>query len=170
MHYKKFKLSLIMKTKILTGGLLVVILTLSFACNQEKKVTVPDIDQVKAEIQAIEDNFALTFNNRNADSLTYYAEDAISYFSGQEPLVGIEAIHSHIEKEIMEFPEGANIYFETKEIYVSDDGNYVAEIGAHKLVDSTGIILQKGHYVSFFVKRDGKYVCTRDMANSVIEY
>ena len=158
-----------MKTKILTGGLLTVILTLSFACNQEKKVTVPDIDQVKAEIQAIEDNFALTFNNRNADSITYYAEDAISYFSGQEPLVGIEAIHQHIENEILDLPEGAKIYFETKEIYVSDDGDHVAEIGAHKLVDSVGVILQKGHYVSFFARRDGKYMCTRDMANSVVE-
>jgi hypothetical protein len=43
----------------------------------------------------------------------------------------------------------------------------VAEIGAHQLVDSTGMVLQKGHYFSFFAKRDGKYVCTRDMANSV---
>ena len=158
-----------MKNKILTGGLLAVMLTLSLACNQEKKETVADNDQIKAEIQAIEDNFAMTFNNRNADSLTYYAEDAISYFSGLEPLVGIETIHRHIENEILDLPEGAKIYFETKEIYVTDDGNHVAEIGAHKLVDSTGVILQKGHYMSFFAKRDGKYVCTRDMANSVIE-
>ena len=71
------------------------------------------------------------------------------------------------EDELMDFPEGAKISFETLEIYVTDDGNHVAEIGAHKLVDSTGAILQKGHYVSFFAKRDGKYVCTRDMANSV---
>jgi ketosteroid isomerase-like protein len=158
-----------MKTKILTGGLLAVILTLSLACNQEKKETVPDNDQIKAEIQAIEDNFALIFNNRNADSITYYAEDAVSYFSGLEPLVGIETIHRHIENEILDLPEGAKIYFETKEIYVTDDGNRVAEIGAHKLVDSTGVILQRGHYVSFFAKRDGKYMCIRDMANSVIE-
>ncbi len=50
---------------------------------------------------------------------------------------------------------------------LADDGDHVAEIGAHKLVDSSGVILQKGHYMSFFAKRDGKYVCTRDMANSV---
>jgi ketosteroid isomerase-like protein len=156
-----------MKTRILTGGLLVIILTLFVACNQEQEKTTIDKEQVKAEIQRIEDNFALTFNNRNADSLTYYAEDAISYFSGQEPIIGIDAIHQHIEDELMDFPIGGTISFETLEIYVTDDGNHVAEIGAHKLVDSTGLLLQKGHYVSFFAKRDGKYVCTRDMANSV---
>ena len=156
-----------MKTRILTGGLLVIILTLFVACNQEQEKTTIDKEQVKAEIQRIEDNFALTFNNRNADSLTYYAEDAISYFSGQEPIIGIDAIHQQIEDELIDFPIGGTISFETLEIYVTDDGNHVAEIGAHKLVDSTGLLLQKGHYVSFFAKRDGKYVCTRDMANSV---
>jgi ketosteroid isomerase-like protein len=156
-----------MKTKILTGGLLVVILTLLFACDQKKETTKPDKDLVKAEIQAIENRFASTFNNRSTDSLTYYAEDAVSYFAGQEPVVGLAAIKQHIENELLDFPEGAKISFETIEIYVTDDGKVVAEIGAHKLVDSTGIVLQKGHYFSFFAKRDGRYVCTRDMANSV---
>lgn len=149
------------------SGLLMLLLTLFFACKHEKK-EVPDKEQVKAEIQAIENNFALTFNNRNADSITYYGEDAVSYFSGQEPIVGIAAIHKHIENELLSFPLGAKISFETIEIYVSDDGYHVAEIGAHKLVDSTGSILQKGHYMSFFAKRDGKYFCIRDMANSVL--
>ena len=158
---------MIMKTKILTGGLLMVILTLLFACNQKKEVPKPDKDKVKAEIQAVENKFASTFNNRNADSLTYYADDAISYFGGLEPIEGIDAIHQHLQNELMDFPEGAKISFETLEIYVTDDGNNVAEIGAHKLVDSTGVILQRGHYVSFFKKIDGEYKCIRDMANSV---
>ncbi|MCK5169708.1 MAG: nuclear transport factor 2 family protein [Bacteroidales bacterium] len=156
-----------MKNKILMGGFLMLTVTLSLAFTQKKEKPTVDKDQVKSEIQAIEDHFALTFNNRNADSITYYAEDAISYFAGQEPIVGIDAIHQHIKDELMDFPEGAKISFETLEIYVTDDGNSVAEIGTHKLVDSTGIIIQKGHYVSFFAKRDGKYVCIRDMANSV---
>jgi ketosteroid isomerase-like protein len=156
-----------MKTRILIGGLLAVVMALSFSCTQKVEEPKPDKDKVKAEIQAIENRFASTFNNRNTDSLTYYADDAISYFAGQEPIVGITAIHQHIANELMDFPEGAKISFETKEIYVSDDGNIVAEIGAHQLVDSTGAVLQKGHYVSFFKKIDGKYKCSRDMANSV---
>ena len=156
-----------MKIKVLIGGLLLVIMTLSIGCNQKKEEVKIDKEKIEAEIQAIEDQFALTYNNRDADSITYYADDAISYFAGQMPILGKAAIHQHIKDELMDFPEGAKISFETIEIYVSDDGDHVAEIGAHKLVDSTGAILQMGHYFSFFAKRDGKYVCVRDMANSV---
>lgn len=156
-----------MKNSMFTGGLLLVLLTAFFSCNQKNEEVKINNEQIKAEIQAIEDHFAMTYNNRNADSITYYADNAVSYFSGEEPIVGKEAIHQHIESELMDFPEGATLSFETIEIYVTDDGNNVAEIGAHKLVDSSGVILQKGHYVSFFAKRDGKFVCTRDMANTV---
>jgi ketosteroid isomerase-like protein len=155
-----------MKTKILLGGLLGVILTLSLACNQKKEETKIDKDQIKAEIQAIEDNFALTYNNRNVDSLTYYADDAISYFAGELPIVGKAAIHQHITNELKDFPEGARLSFKTIEIYVTGDGNNVAEIGEFKQVDSAGTLLHRGHYFSFFTKRNGKFVCTRDMTNS----
>ena len=125
-----------------------------------------DKEQVKKEIQAIENKFAAIYTHRNADSLTYYADDAVSYFVGQKPVAGKEAIHQFIENELIDFPEGAKIINETIEIYVTDDGNNVAEIGAYRMVDSTGVILQNGHYFSFFAKRNGKYVCTRDMATS----
>jgi ketosteroid isomerase-like protein len=155
-----------MKTRILFGGLFGVILALSLACNQKKEEKSIDKEQVKAEIQAIETHFALTYNNRNVDSLTYYADDAISYFAGEMPIVGKVAIHQHIANELKDFPAGAKVSFETIDIYVADDGNNVAEIGEYKQVDSTGILLHRGHYFSFFAKRDGKYVCTRDMTNS----
>jgi len=149
------------------GGLLAVMLTTIVACTQTKEENKIDKEQIKAEIQAIENEFSSIYNNRNADNLTYYAEDAISYFAGLDPIVGKDAIHQHIQNELMDFPEGAKLSFETVEIYITDDGNNAIEIGAHQLVDSTGVILQKGHYVSFFVKRDGKFYCIRDMANSV---
>ena len=156
-----------MKTKILIQGLLVIVLAFLFACNYEKNEEVPDNELIKKEIQALEDNLAYVFNSGDIDALTYYADDAVSYFAGQEPIVGKAAIRQHLENELLDFPEGAKLSFETLEIHVSGDGNHVAEIGTHKLVDSTGIIIQRGHYISFFAKRDGKFVCTRDMANSV---
>ncbi len=155
-----------MKNKILRGVLLMVILALSFACNQKKAERVLDKEKVKAEIQSIENKFAAVFTHRNLDSLTYYADDATSYFVGQEPVVGKEAIHKFIEEELLDFPEGSKMINETVEIYVSDDGNNVAEIGAYKRVDSTGAVMQNGHFFSFFAKRDGRYVCTRDMATA----
>jgi ketosteroid isomerase-like protein len=155
-----------MKNKILMGGLLGVVMALSLACNQKKEEKSIDKGQVKAEIQAIEDHFASAYNIRNVDSITYYADSAISYFAGEMPIVGKAAIHQHIANELLDFPKGAKVSFETIEIYVTGDGNNVAEIGAYKLVDSIGTLLHRGHYFSFFAKRNGKFVCMRDMTNS----
>jgi ketosteroid isomerase-like protein len=158
-----------MKNKVLNTIILASAISFVIACSPKKAepvAVVIDKDQIKKEIQAIEDKFAAIYTHRNVDSLTYYADEAVSYFVGQKPIAGKEAIHQFIEEELMYFPEGAKIINETMEIYVTDDGNNVAEIGAYKMVDSTGVILQNGHYFSFFVKRDGKYVCARDMATA----
>lgn len=146
-------------------------LTLSIACNQKKEeptAAVPDIDneQIKIEIQAVEDAFAAVYNTGNIDSLSYYADDATSYFSGKMPLEGKEAIHQSIKEELANFNKGDKISFETKEVYVANDGKHVMEIGAYKFVDSTGAKLRSGNYFSLFEKRDGKYKCIRDMGNS----
>lgn len=147
------------------------ILTLSVACNQKKEeptAAVPAVDneQIKAEIQAIENAFAAVYNTGNIDSLTYYADDATSYFNGKMPLVGKEAIHQSMKEELANFTKGDKISFETKEIYVANDGKHVMEIGAFKFVDSTGTKLRSGNYFSLFEKRDGQYKCVRDMGNS----
>jgi len=159
-----------MKNKILSEGLLLAVVILSFACSQRTEVknavTTVDINQVKAEIQSLENNFALIYDNRNADSITYYADDAVSYFVGQKPIVGKAAIHKFIENELMDYPKGAKIFFETVEVHVANDGKFVFEVGAYKQVDSSGVILHSGHYFSLFEKRNGKYYCIRDMANS----
>ena len=155
-----------MKNKIVLGGLMAVTLLISVACNQEKAKPTIDKEQIRAEIQSIENKFADVYTHRNADSLTYYADSAVSYFVGQEPIVGKAAIHEFIKEELKDFPAGAKIINETMEVYVTDDGNNVAEIGTYKRVDSTGKIMQNGHYFSFFAKRNGKYVCTRDMATA----
>ena len=143
-----------------------VIMALSLACSQKKEEKIIDKEQIKAEIQAIEDRFASAYNNRNVDSITYYADSAISYFAGEKPIVGKAAIHQHIANELLDFPHGAKVSFKTIEIYVTADGNNVAEIGEFQQVDSIGTLLHRGHYFSFFAKRNGKFVCMRDMTNS----
>jgi ketosteroid isomerase-like protein len=158
--------------KSTTVALYILILSSFLACDQQKPEEKKSIDkeEVKQVIQNIENNFALTFNNRNTNDLDYYADDAISYFAAQEPIVGKDAIHKHIQDELLDFPEGGKITFKTLEIYVSDNGHNVAEIGAHELHDSLGTLLQKGHYMSFFRLENGKYLCVRDMANSFQVY
>lgn len=160
-----------MKNKFLIGGLLLFVLTLSVSCNQKKEeptATAPAIDneQIKTEIQAVEDAFAAVYNSGNIDSLSYYADDATSYFNGKMPLVGKEAIHQSIKEEVANFTKGDKISFETKEVYVTENGNHVVEIGAYKFSDSTGTKLRSGNYFSLFKKIDGKYKCVRDMGNS----
>jgi ketosteroid isomerase-like protein len=158
-----------MKNNVLNGLVLLVVVSFFTACNPktaEPVAVVIDKEQVKKEIQAIENKFAAIYTHRNPDSLTYYAEDAISYFVGQMPIVGKDSIHSYIIQELEYVPEGAKLINETMEIFVTDDGNNVAEIGAYKMLDSAGVIIQNGHYFSFFAKRNGRYVCTRDMATA----
>jgi ketosteroid isomerase-like protein len=159
-----------MKNKILSLVFMLCLVSLFWACNQDKELKteapVVDKEQVKSEIQALENHFAMIYASRSADSLSYYADSAISYFSGRNPVEGKAAIHKFIEEELMNYPKGAKIAFETEEIYIGMDGRYVFEIGAYKQTDSTGLVLQNGHYFSLFEKINGKYQCIRDMANS----
>jgi ketosteroid isomerase-like protein len=157
-----------MKNNMVWGGLLAVTLVVSVACNQKKEVslTVDDIERIKTEIQNAENHFADIYNKGNADSLFYYADDAVSYFNNQNPIVGKAAIHEFINGELENFPKGAKITYETKEVHVSSDANQVLEIGTFLMVDSTQTKIRGGKYFSLFEKHDGKYLCVRDMGNS----
>jgi len=143
-------------------------MALSIACNQKTEETSAVIDtaQIKAEIQAIENRYANVYNNGNIDSLDYFADDAKSYFNNELPIVGKVAIHDFIREGVNNFPPGAKLSYESKEVHISSDGNQVLEIGAFTLVDSTNTKIRSGKYFSFFEKRNGKYVCIRDMGNS----
>ena len=61
------------------------------------------------------------------------------------------------------------ISFKTDEVFVSNDGNQVVEVGYFKVVDSTNTTVNKGNYMSLFEKRNGKYVCVRDMSASDVQ-
>jgi ketosteroid isomerase-like protein len=158
-----------MKNKILKGGLLVVITVLSIACNQKKEEPIPvptiDKEQIKAEIQAIEDAFAKNYNTRDSTGLTYYADDAISFFNGSKPLVGRDAILKSFRENLSTFRKGVTVSFVTNEVFVSNDANHVVEIGGYQLTDSTNTKIESGNYMSLFEKRNGKYLCVRDMSN-----
>ena len=61
---------------------------------------------------------------------------------------------------------GAKISFTANEVYPSSDGNQAVELGSYKVVDSTGTAKSSGNYMALFEKRDGKYICIRDMGAS----
>jgi ketosteroid isomerase-like protein len=46
---------------------------------ERSSAVVVDREAIKTEIQAMEDAFAESYNNKNTDSIKYYSEDAVSF-------------------------------------------------------------------------------------------
>jgi ketosteroid isomerase-like protein len=156
-----------MKNKILKGLLLGSMLVSVLACNtkkeEEKPVVVVDKEQIKKEIQAKEDEFAATYNSGEIKNIGYYADDAVSYYQHRAPLVGKDAIAEFLKSDLV--ANSNVISFKTNEVFVSNDGNQVVESGSYTVTDSVSkTIINSGNYLSLFEKREGKYVCVRDMS------
>lgn len=162
-----------MKNKILMGGLTIVIMSLIIACTQKKEgepttTTTVDKDQIKAELQVMETAFAEAMNLRSPASIVYYADDATSFAQNKPPLVGKAAIDKSLREDNAAMPKGSKVSYTANEVFPSSDGNQVVEIGSYQVVDSTNAVKSSGNYMSLFEKRDGKYVCIRDMSASVM--
>jgi len=158
-----------MKTKLLYGVILLCLMSLLFACNSKKRepdAAVIDKEQIKKEIQAKENEFAETYNSGIAKAIGYYADDAITFSQNRAPLVGKAAIVEYLMANVNAANKSNKISFTTNEVFVSNDGNQVVEIGYYKVVDSTNTAVNTGNYMSLFEKRDGRYLSVRDMSAS----
>jgi len=138
------------------------------ACNTKNNIqlSAEDIEKIKKEIQAKEDEFAAVYNAGEMKSIGYYADDAITFFQNNPPLVGKTAIVEYLKENIDSLAQSHKISFKTNEVFVSNDGNQVVEIGYYKVVDTDNNTVNTGNYMALFVKRDGKYVSLRDMSAS----
>ena len=146
-----------MKNMILKGCALCCIIALMFACNAKI-----DKEQIKKEIQAKEDSFANVYNSGEVRSIGYYADDAKSFYPNRPPLVGKESIVAFLTSDLTSPID--QIKYKTNEVFVSNDGNLVVELGSFSVTDSAKTILNTGNYMSLFEKRNGKYVAVRDMS------
>jgi ketosteroid isomerase-like protein len=155
-----------MKNKVLKGVLLACLMSLLIACTPKKAEPAVDKEQIKKEIQAKEDEFAATYNAGEMKNIGYYAEDAITFAQNSQPYVGKVAIVDYLMSNIDSTAKSNKISYTTKEVFVSNDGEQVVEIGYYKVVDSANIPVNTGNYMVLFVKRDGKYVSLRDMSAS----
>ena len=156
-----------MRKDILKGALLSSMLSLMISCNSKQEAattTTIDKEQIKKEIQAKEDGFAELYNTGQLKDIGYYADDAVTFFQNRPPLIGKEAIVEFYKSAITS--NSNKISFTSKDIFISNDGNQVVEIGYFKVVDSTNVPVNTGNYMSLFEKRNGKYVCVRDMSAS----
>ena len=59
--------------------------------------------------------------------------------------------------------ENYNVY---KVVDLFAEGNTAVEIGSWTEFDSSGNEKENGNYMSYFQKRDGKYICVRDMSTT----
>jgi uncharacterized protein (TIGR02246 family) len=131
------------------------------ACSNEKADTV-DIAKLKPDIQAMEDAFAAAEKAKDAAGVVaYYSDDAISYSRNEEPLSGKAAIKAKIAERLAKDTSGNNNVYKVVDLFA--EGNMAVEIGSWSVVNPSGKETDKGHYMSYFQKRDGKWVCVRDM-------
>jgi len=156
-----------MENNMLKGVIVGCIVSLVIACNAKKEeAAAPAVDkeQIKKDIQAKENEFAALYNSGEVKNIGYYADDATSFYQNRPPLVGREAIVEYLKTDLIS--NSNKISFATNDVFVSNDGNQVVEIGYYKLVDSANTVINTGNYMSLFEKRNGKYLSLRDMSAS----
>jgi uncharacterized protein (TIGR02246 family) len=163
-----------MKRTILSAICAATVLLVS-SCNNEAKQTTPqavattetakpDLAQIRTEIQAIENEWAAAQNAKDINKLmALYADDAVSMPDGAPTLSGKAAIRAQQEKDFAGAPTYASIAFETQDVY--GDGNVVTEVGKTIYKDANGKAIRNGKYMAVFEKRNGKYLCIREIYN-----
>lgn len=122
-----------------------------------------DMEKVRAEIQALENAYTAGETAKDANAIAeYYSEDAVSYHTDEEPIVGKQAIRDRIAARIAADSSYAAGSYSIVDLYA--EGNMVVEIGSWSTMDASGAVSEKGFYMSYFELRDGKYLCVRDMS------
>ena len=129
----------------------------------EVEVETLDMEAVNAEIAALEAAYQSASNAKDTEGvLAYYSEDAHSYPPKKATREGKEAIRSAMNEN----PNTGNgsMALETLDVWAA--GDIAVETGTWADMDSTGTVVATGKYMSIFEKRDGKYICVRDIWNS----
>jgi len=156
-----------MKNIFVKGIVLGYLFLLMASCNtnEEKSTSVLiDKEQIKKDIQARENQFAEIYNSGELKKIGYYADDAITYYQNMAPITSKQERLEFLKPDLAS--NSNKISFTTIEVFPSKDGVQVLEIGYYTVVDSTNTAVNTGNYMSLFEKRDGQYVCLRDMSTS----
>lgn len=125
----------------------------------------PDMDQIRNEIQPMENAYADGLNSRDANAVVaYYSDDAVSMDNDAPIVVGKDAILKMVQKNILEDTLNFKVSFEVVDLFAA--GDLVVETGKATYKDSVGNVAKTSKYMSIFEKRDGKYLCIRDIYNN----
>jgi len=127
-------------------------------------VATPDMAAIKAEIQALETSWANADNARDANAIAaFYSDDAISLSNNKPMLSGKAAILKDIEQSIATRVKGSTVSYDVQDVFGCE--NSVTEVGLSTFKDASGKVISTGKYMAVWEKRDGKYVCVRDIYN-----
>lgn len=125
----------------------------------------PDMAAVKAEIQAIENAWSAADNAGDIPALlAFYSDDAVSMGSGSPMAVGKAAIQKEMEANMASRPAGVTVSYEVIDVF--GDENTVTEVGKMTRKDASGKEISTGKYMAVWEKRNGKYICVRDISNN----
>ena len=134
----------------------------------QQPVAKADMSKVKAEIQALENAWAEADNARNTNALVaFYSDDAMSLGSNKPMEVGKAAIQKGIEAGMAKRVKGNTSSYEVMDVY--GDGNQVTEVGKVTTKDAAGKVTYTGKYMAIWEKRNGKYLCVRDIYNDDVK-
>ena len=81
--------------------------------------------------------------------------------STDEDVTNTAAIKEKIAADLAKDSVGSQNVYKVVDLFA--EGNTAVEVGSFNHLDSAGKVLDKGFYMSYFQKKDGKYVCVRDM-------
>ncbi|KAA9341082.1 YybH family protein [Larkinella humicola] len=130
----------------------------------EQVAAKPDMAAIKTEIQAIETEWANATTARDIDKvMALYADDAIEMADDEPMCVGKAAIRQVLLKSMKARKAGTTVSYETMDVY--GDGDLVTEVGKTTVKDAAGNVVSTGKYMGIFEKRDGKFICIRDINN-----
>jgi uncharacterized protein (TIGR02246 family) len=140
-------------------------LLLAISCTSPPAEQTVDMESVKSEITAMETAYAKASNAKDADGvLAYYADDAQSMAPNKPTLVGKDAIKANLLEEMASDTLNTTISFAVTDLWTA--GNIAIETGTSTTTNEAGEVVRTGKYMSVFEKRDGKYVCIRDIFNT----
>lgn len=142
--------------------------TKSVAETTEQAVTKPDMAVIKTEIQALETAWAAADNARDVQALlAFYADDAASLSNNAPMVVGKAALQKDIEANFAKKAKGATSIYEVLDVFGNE--NTVTEVGKSTVKDASGKVISTGKYMAIWEKRDGKYLCVRDIYNDDVK-
>lgn len=131
--------------------------------NPETTATKPDNQKLKAEIQALETAYANAQNAGDINTVAaFYANDAVTMPNNMPMMSGKDAIKKDLEEGYAK-RKGTAVTYDVLDAFGCE--NYVTEIGKSTRKDSTGKVIYTGKYMALWEKRDGKWICIRDIGN-----